>query len=186
MITIWSEDSIRAVMKELDRKTGLSGAKLPIHFGNAKQTLGLFCASEMYFRFSNYWFQDPDWQYEYAIDVIRHEYAHYMDWELNRKLGHGISWKVCCAKIDARPERLYQPQYNNYYKKLHQKEKAIASAQDQYSIGSEIVHPKYGHGVVEDVESHGADTIIGVEFDFAGFKRLLLRWIVENSCPLGV
>lgn len=180
MVIIWDEARIRVVMEELDEKTGLSGAKLPITFGNAKRTLGQFNISEMTFRFSNYWFQNPDWQYESAVDVIRHEYAHYMDWELNHAAGHGRSWKACCAKIGALPKRLYTDKYNNYFQALHKKEKELADAQIHYSAEKEIFHPKYGHGVIERVEGNGADTIICAAFELVGMKRILLKWIVDN------
>lgn len=73
----WTEADIREEMAKLDLKTGLNGAELPISFNNSKCTLGLYYSTNGgSFKFSNYYFQDPNWPIEAALDVIRHEYAH--------------------------------------------------------------------------------------------------------------
>lgn len=111
---IWSEDRIRAEIARLDRKTGGNGASLPITFSNAKHTLGQFGiidpkgAALMYFRFSHHWFQKPDWPEELALDTIRHEYAHYLNWIRFHGKGHDGTWKQCCRMVGARTERLYR------------------------------------------------------------------------------
>lgn len=115
---IWDEARIRAEIARLDGITGLSGAKLPILFFNARRTLGQFGVHDpngaelMYFRFSHHWFQRPDWPAEHALDVIRHEYAHYVNWVRHRQSGHNSSWKKCCILVGARPERLHREPEN--------------------------------------------------------------------------
>lgn len=115
---IWDEARIRAEIARLDRITGLSGAKLPILFFNARRTLGQFGihdpdgAELMYFRFSHHWFQRADWPAEHALDVIRHEYAHYVNWVRHRQKGHNSSWKKYCILVGARPERLHREPEN--------------------------------------------------------------------------
>lgn len=82
MKTVWNEATIRAEIAKLYKKTGLSGTELPISFNNAKCTLGVYYSIDGgLFKFSNYYFQDPEWPIESALDVIMHEYAHHMEHE---------------------------------------------------------------------------------------------------------
>lgn len=78
MKEVWSETSIHAEFAKLDKRTGLKGAELPISFNNARCTFGLYDSTDgESFKFSNYYFQNPDCPIESALDVIRHEYAHH-------------------------------------------------------------------------------------------------------------
>ena len=45
---------------------------------------------------------------ELILDTIRHEIAHALDWERNKKAWHGWTWRAICREIGARPER-YKP-----------------------------------------------------------------------------
>ena len=126
MNVIWNEARVRDELKCLDRKTGLCGADIPIVFNNAKRTLGSFSTHNgkaKQFCFSNHYFQNQDFPVEEAIDTIRHEYAHYMDFVLNGKLGHSTSWKQCCIRIGALPIRLYSEDRADYHRKKHEKER---------------------------------------------------------------
>ena len=98
---IWNEEEIRKELRRMDQLTGLSGATLPIRFNEAWATLGsyrLIGRKAGGFCFSNRYLQDPDFTPEEALDTIRHEYAHYMDYELYGNTGHGRTWKACCCR----------------------------------------------------------------------------------------
>lgn len=180
MKIIWSEEKIREEMKRLDRITSLNGAKLPILFNNSKYRLGCFFGGdEMYFQFSDFWFQDPEWTQESALDTIRHEYAHYMDQMLYGNYGHGKTWKACCSKVGARPKRLYNEQFEKYYKNRIKEQKATISEFDTYNIGDRIKHPMYETGKIIDIQGEGISKLVTIEFE-TGSKQFTLDWINRN------
>lgn len=79
---MWTEEMIREEMRKLDERTGLHGSELPIVFGTAKTRvggLGVRDGKPSYFRFSRHYFDSPDFAHGSAMEVITHEYAHYMD-----------------------------------------------------------------------------------------------------------
>lgn len=181
---IWDEKSIREVFEELDKSTGLSGAELPIYFGNAKGTLGCFIIKNgPAFRFSDYWFKDPEWPEESALDVIRHEYAHYMDWSLTGYTSHGSSWKACCTKVGAVPSRLYSEGRSEYYRRKHKRDEAKITRLNKYETGQAIVHPQYGTGVIKALDKKEHAVIARVDFGVKGIKALDLGWI-DCNCTI--
>lgn len=181
----WSEETIRAEMERLDAVTGLSGAKLPIRFNNSKKTLGQYNSADGgSFRFSNYYYHDPDWPIEDAVDTIRHEYAHYMDHVLYGKIGHGTSWKQCCMKIRALPIRFYSTESSEYYREKHKKEQRQDEKYDRYAIGSVIKHPTFGVGTIEAIIGESLNRCISVRFEDIGTKILGLGWVDRNCIQL--
>ena len=123
MKTEWSETAIRKELARLDEKTGLHGARLPISFSRAYTIIGQFSArGEGEFRFSTVYFRDPTWPVEEALNVIRHEYAHYMDYALYDGVGHGSTWKKCCTMIGAVPQRCYSSRVARLLKEKHDEE----------------------------------------------------------------
>ena len=183
MKMIWNEETIRAELRRLDGITGLHGAELPITFGNARSTLGCFHSDsngdEMRFYFSNFWFKKPDWPDASALDVIRHEYAHYMDWMLYGHCSHGPTWKACCVQVGAVPSRLYSEETNAFYQKKEAQEQALAQTLEAYGVGSRVVHPTFGTGVIQALESSGTSQIASIAFD-AGTKRFPLAWVHQH------
>ena len=101
---IWNEEMIRAELKRLDRKTGLNGAKLPIKFTHSKHTLGCFYPEKdnMRFDFSLYYLSDDSFPEEEALDLIRHEYAHFANFCLYHGTGHDRMWRKCCSDAGSR------------------------------------------------------------------------------------
>jgi len=45
-----------------------------------------------------------------------------------------------------------------------------------WNIGMNVIHPKFGHGVIRKVEGHGTDTKVIVWFQSVGPKKLLARF----------
>lgn len=182
MKIIWSEDTIRQEIAKMDAKTGLDGAHLPIRFSNAKCTLGMYKPSNEggSFTFSNYYFQNADWPVEEALDTIRHEYAHYMEYMIYGKGGHGRTWKLCCNIVGAIPQRCYDEHRAEYYQRKHKKEEEQICRFETYIKGKRIRHPSFGVGVIEEVAGENLNKNILVDFIAVGKKRLGLAWVDEN------
>ena len=183
MDKIWSEERIRNVMKELDKKTGLKGAMLPIIFTKSRGTIGYFSVvggKSNRFAFSDYYYQDPDWPAEMAIEMIKPEDAHDLDYETYGKAGHGPTWKICCGKLGIAPLRLYSENGANYYINKHKLNEAKSEKLDRYDSGVCIEHPKYGKGVIKEIVGAGAKRLAKVEFAEAVEKLLSLSWIDEK------
>ena len=117
---------------------------------------------------------------EDRMDLYKHEYAHYMQYhmEIPRQYTfqpgiHGSAWKYCCSLTGAVPtpcyragEALMKRDYDKVLKNpIHDKtvvmrdhyrrEKEYQNNKNrvvQYEIGEEIVHPKFGAGVIEQAE----------------------------------
>lgn len=139
-------------MAKLDKRTGLKGAELPISFNNARCTLGLYSSiNGGSFKFSNCHFQDPNWPVEEALDTIRHEYAHHMDYVLYGHEGHGATWKLSCGIVGVLPIRCYNESRADFYRQKHLEESKKVEHDDTYNIGGKIDHPKYGVGVIEEI-----------------------------------
>lgn len=116
----WTEDKIRWIIRNLDSKTGLNGAELPIVLANHAGALGCYQFKDG----EQFWykpsFMNDDSTPEAAIvDLIRHEYAHYYvrAARLDRYIGHnkretshGKDWRWACKMVGAIPERCYDPE----------------------------------------------------------------------------
>lgn len=183
----WDEKHIRQELIKLDAKTRLSGATLPIYFNNSKYTLGKFCsANGGEFIFSNYYFQNPEWSKESALDVIRHEYAHYMDYKIYGHLGHSKTWKRCCLEVGALPIRCYNSEHEEYYQKKHKVEEAQKKACNSYIPGIKIIHPTFGCGVILQKIGEDVNSLAIVRFNDSIDKKLSLAWIHNNCIVLNL
>ncbi len=114
----WDETFIRSIISELDKKTGLDGSELPIELGHKGQLVGGFGVSldGLYFFFSEKYFNDPELDERGAIDIIRHEYAHFYVFvtgisrffrQKRNAPYHGDAWKWACKMVGATPNRCY-------------------------------------------------------------------------------
>ena len=181
MKNIWNETAIRKEFARLDAKTGLKGATLPISFGNAKCTLGSYSsAGGGAFRFSRYYFDDPLWPIEEALDTIRHEYAHYMDHMVYGNMGHGATWKKCCIEVGALPIRCYSRERAKYYQDIHEAERKQVALLDHYRTGSLIMHPRFGRGRIVEIVGADINRYALVDFKDMETKKLSLTWVDKN------
>lgn len=176
---VWTETAIRKELARLDAITGLHGASLPIRFSNAKKTLGMYSVSNggSTFTFSNFFFQKPNWPAADALDVIRHEYAHYMDHKLYGNYGHGATWKHCCVVAGADPERLYNPERRA--RRAADNMRKLAQY-DTYHAGTVVVHSRFGDGVIDKITGEGTGRTVSVAFRSVGRKTVPLAWLVQN------
>ncbi len=179
MNTEWTEGKIRNVLERLDTKTGLHGKDLPMYFTHSKHTLGMYSPKGEFY-FSDFYFKDPEFPDELALDVIRHEYAHYMDHILYGKIGHGKTWRACCIVVGAAPCRYCGNYRFEFYKRKNEKDKRIKKKSTSYVQGAHFFHPAYGNGKIILISGPEGNRYITVDFDNVGKKTLNLTWVVQN------
>ena len=168
-------------MMRLDKLTGLCAAELPIKMTSGERVIGCYHGDKGgSFTFSRKYFTNPEWAEEEALDTIRHEYAHYMDHMIYGNVGHGQTWKMCCAKVGACPVRCYKSWKNDYYNNKHAEEERKLSEMLEYKIGDCIIHPRYGEGRIASVTGEKNRQTVKVAFGDAGLKTLSLLWVHDN------
>lgn len=178
----WNEKEIRIELEKLDRITGLDGASLIVEFVKSKIKVGSFHIKNgkpHKFCFSKNFFSDETFPYKLAVDAIRHEYAHYIDFLNNGNMGHGKSWKLCCNKVKAMPIRILNQSMIDFYRQSEENEKQANELINMYVEGLVIVHPKFGEGVIDNVEKRDGGTIT-INFNCVGYKTLGLKWVIDN------
>ena len=180
---VWDEERIKEEFKKLDSITGLHGADLPITFVKAKHTLGCFYIDTINkkrkkFHFSLFYFGNPEWSETSALDVIRHEYAHYMDYMFNGSSSHGASWKACCRKIGALPSRLYNPKVEEINLHMENKQKEIDSQIESIKQGNMVIHPTYGIGIVNSISDDKRKLYVNFNNEM---RCLSAPWVTEHS-----
>lgn len=113
---------IKNLYEGLDRRFHLNGAKVPVTFGFDTDSLGSYTRqsahNEEHFHFSlffiAYGVKNP-LSKEDRIDLFKHEYAHYMQYNMSipekyqwQTGTHGSAWKYCCSLIGAVPTPYYK------------------------------------------------------------------------------
>lgn len=109
---------IRKEMMRLDSVTGISTADSLIFLTDSYNLVGTYSAhtEPECFSFSRHFFSDADIDGNILIYIIRHEYAHCLNYRFYGKRGHGWWFKHCCEIIDCFPdESIY-----NYLRKRTQ------------------------------------------------------------------
>lgn len=187
MAVNWTADRIRTEIRRLDDMTGLSGAELAIRFTNGYSTVGCFHGdvhrdhTKMWFSFSNIYFKSTDFPEEMALNVIRHEYAHYLEWMTFGKGGHGPTWKVCCNQVGAPPVRLYQEQMEKYFQRKRREQDWESQELDQYRAGTGVLHPTFGLGTIREVKGQGPHRFFRIQFDPpTGERTLIGSWVLKH------
>ncbi len=105
------EEFIRTEMNRLDVVTGLCTSDSPIFITDSYNLVGTYAPNTNpdCFSFSKRFFSDKDIDNQILLYVIRHEYAHCMNFRIYRQRGHGWWFKHCCQKIDCYPdESIYE------------------------------------------------------------------------------
>ncbi len=143
-------------------------------------------------------------------DLYLHEYAHYMRhaMEIPREYDfeagvHGSAWRYCCSLINAVPSAYYKVgeslKKQNYDKALKntwkdngaearmldtyrrtQESRVKANAVARFKIGEEVKHPKFGRGIVEDVEETSSSVRLTVRFG-GEVKLLDQKWLMKAN-----
>lgn len=204
---------IRALYAEMDKKFHLYGAQIPISFGFEKNLLGSYTQKgineEEHFHFSlffvGYAVTNP-LSKEDRIDLYKHEYAHYMQFQMEIpkeytwQAGiHGSAWKYCCSLIGAVPtpyykagEALLKHDYEKALKKpiqdktipirdnyrREQQYKDMKNRVVQFGIGDEVNHPKFGKGIIEKTEQLTGSVRLHIRFG-EELKMLDQKWLLR-------
>ena len=113
---------IKNLYEGLDRRFHLNGAKVPVTFGFDTDSLGFYTRqsthNEEHFHYSlffiAYGVKNP-LSKEDRIDLFKHEYAHYMQYNMSipekyqwQTGTHGSAWKYCCSLIGEVPNTYYK------------------------------------------------------------------------------
>lgn len=143
---------------------------------------------------------------EDRIDLYKHEYAHYMQFhmEISKEYTwqagiHGSAWKYCCSLIGAVPtpyykvgEALLKHDYEKVLKnpiqdksvtvrdtyRREQEYKDTRNREIQFEIGEEVKHPKFGEGIVEEIEQMIGSVRLHIRF---GEERKMIdqKWLLR-------
>ena len=145
---------------------------------------------------------------EDRMDLFKHEYAHYMQYnytipkQYEWQPGiHGSAWKYCCSLVGAAPTPYYkagEALLNHNYDKvlknpIHDKTIPIKDVyrrerkyqEDKnsvvhYSIGETITHPKFGAGVIEDIEKLTGSVRLHIRFG-SELKIIDQKWLLKTK-----
>lgn len=140
-------------------------------------------------------------------DLYKHEYAHYMQYnmeipkEFTWQPGiHGSAWKYCCSLIGAVPTPYYkagEALHDHNYEKLlksplmnqsvvvrdhyrrEQEYQKYKNSKVQYEIGEEVTHPKFGLGIVENIEPLEGSVRLHIRFG-EEMKKIDQKWLVRT------
>lgn len=107
----WSVEDVKGIIRFLDLKVGMNGIDIPVYFqqsmGMNGEILGSYQSGLLNaFTFSRQYFDDPLFPDMAAIDVVRHEYCHYLvdALKLNELYEdddpHGMAWKSACSFLN--------------------------------------------------------------------------------------
>lgn len=145
---------------------------------------------------------------EDRLDLYKHEYAHYMqqNMEIPKQYEwqpglHGSAWKYCCSLIGAAPtpcykvgEALMKHDYDKVLKnRIHDKtiplrdtyrrEQKYQEEKNriiQYGIGEKVQHPKFGEGVIEEVQQMQGSVRLRIRFG-EDVKLIDQKWLLKTK-----
>lgn len=140
-------------------------------------------------------------------DLYKHEYAHYMQYNMDIPKEyewqpgiHGSAWKYCCSLVGAAPTPYYKVGEgllnHNYDKALrnpindksvplrdtYRREKEYQDSRNstvQYKINEIVTHPKFGQGIIVDIEKLPASVRLHIKFGDE-IKKIDQKWLVKT------
>lgn len=100
------ERLIRDEMHRLDSLTGISTDESPVFLTDSYNLVGTYSPFTYpdCFSFSKKFFSDENINTETLLYIVRHEYAHCMNFRIYGQRGHGWWFKHCCEIIDCYPD----------------------------------------------------------------------------------
>lgn len=181
----WTEEDFRRELRRLDlhvKKTqgiDLVGSELDIIFSErATRTLGVYYGKEKKFSFSLQFF-NSDVPEACAIDVIRHEYAHYYNHVVFGKFGHGYHFKVSCQIVGANPNTYYSRSFEKFARK--REEVSTKTYNSNLRKGNTVLHPVYGEGRIVSVDNKRLTALLTIDFGENGKKVIDEVWLRKNG-----
>lgn len=182
--SVWNEDMVREELKRIDKKHDTNLAALPIRWIKSKSVLGRCCIGSDknvgWFEFSVYYFHDTNFPDEEKADTVRHEAAHALDWLYYGNMGHRATWKKCCGMVGAYPNARVNVERVKYFRARHEQHEAESEMCDTFACGTEILHPKYGKGVITSIDGENEKRTLNIEFADIGAKKLSAVWVFVN------
>lgn len=107
-------DYIRNIMNQLDKETGFNSQNMELKKGRMTRTIA-YCQFigeiPKMFKFSNA-FLDCDWEEEYKINIIKHEYCH--AWSNTWK--HNKEFKEKCVLLNCLPDAYIDDEHFRIFK----------------------------------------------------------------------
>jgi predicted SprT family Zn-dependent metalloprotease len=180
----WTEEDFRKELRRLDQLVKQSqgielvGAELDIEFSQAKRTYGMYYPNGPKFKFSLFFFNSnvPE---ACAIDVIRHEYAHYYAHAVFGTCAHDSHFKTACRIVGAMPRRCYSKEFEKMAREKEAREMVVYES--TVKIGQKVRHPFFREGVVVSVEIKKNTALLTVDFGALGRKVLDEIWLKNNG-----
>ena len=145
---------------------------------------------------------------EDRMDLYKHEYAHYMQYNMDipsqytwQPGKHGSAWKYCCSLVGAVPtpyykagEALMKHDYDKILQKpkfdktvairdVYRREKQYQDNKNrvvQYQIGELVNHPKFGEGIIENLEQLAGSVRLHIRFG-EDLKKIDQKWLVRTK-----
>ncbi len=181
----WTKEDFRKELRRLDehvRRTqgiDLVGAELDIEVSlNSTRTLGLYFSKEKKFRFSLPFF-NSDIPEACAIDVIRHEYAHYYAEVVFGAYGHGTQFKKACNIVGANPNTHYSRKFEDAARR---REAWDAARYDStVRLGHKVLHPSFGEGTILSLKNSKFSALLTIDFGQNGVRIVDEKWLRENG-----
>lgn len=129
----------KAMAEEMIKKHGLDHWKF--RYLMDEKNLGLCTYRGKIITLSLQWTKNGE--QEVVKDTVLHEVSHALNWERNRKTGHGLEWKRICIEVGAKPQEFYTgpkmpPKYEIYHKDTN---KVIKSLREYPSWASDLLKP---------------------------------------------
>lgn len=149
---------------------------------------------------------------EDKLDLYKHEYAHYMQYhmhipkEYQFKGGiHGSAWMYCCSLIGAAPspyyrfgagleDHDYQSRLKDPWKNPHvtlldtaHRRKEYEDSRNRipkYQKGDAVTHPKFGDGIVENIEQLEGSVRLTIRFSDR-VRKIDQKWLLRSQYQPG-
>lgn len=182
----WPRERIRQEIRQLDHRTGLNGTRLAIDFSEDEKTIGSFTHTAgnipLHFTFSTRFFERPSFSDAEVIDVIRHEFAHYMKCVRHPDVeedSHGPLWQQCCREIGAVPQARHS--YSTQYRAERlQQHMLLSDADEIVQPGLTINHPRYGECTISHI-SHCRDMPrVSLTLPNGRVRKCTMQWLIDN------
>lgn len=146
---------------------------------------------------------------EDRLDLYKHEYAHFMQFNMDipekymwQPGIHGSAWKYCCSLVGAAPTPYYKvgeglkkhdydkaltnkindktiPIRDNY--RREQEYQAKKNSAVRYLVGDTVKHPKFGEGIVEEIEPLSGSVRLTIRFGDE-LKKIDQKWLLRSQC----
>ncbi len=184
----WTEADFRRELKRIDdlvkekKNIELVGSQLDIEFSKTTRVLALYNGCQMKFRFSLAFF-NSDVPEACAIDVIRHEYAHYYAHVVLGHLGgHGAHFKAACKVVGAVPSTYYTKMFEETER--NREDQASKEYISKLSIGQYVKHPAFGRGIITEIDNQKTTAVLSIDFPGKGIKQIDELWLRKRGCIL--